>query len=109
MKIDDILGALAPFAPSALGAIIGARYAKDQTPKARVLSWIMSAALGLFIGAAVGDYYALSRIETGGVQFALAALGMEIVAYLMALLQQAIADPMAAFRKALNAILGRND
>ena len=109
MKIDDIIGALAPLAPSAFGALWGARYAKDQTPKERVLTWIMSAALGIFVGAAVGGYYSLSHVETGGVQFALAALGMEIVAYCMALLQQAVADPMGAFRKLLNAIMGRAD
>lgn len=109
MKIDDIIGALAPYAPSALGALIGARYAQDQKPKERVLSWLMSAALGLFIGAAVGDYYVLSRIETGGVQFALAALGMEIVAYCLALLRAGIADPLAALRKVINAVLGRAD
>lgn len=107
MKLPDIIGALAPYVPSALGALIGARYAQDQTPKERVLTWLMSAALGVFVGAAVGDYYTLSRIETGGLQFALAALGMEFVAYAFALLRQAVADPMEALRKFLNAIMGR--
>lgn len=109
MKIDDIIGWLAPLAPSALGALIGARYAQDQTPRERVLTWLMSAALGIYVGAAVGGYYSLTRVETGGVQFALAALGMEFVAYAFALLRQAVADPLAALRKLLNAIMGRAD
>lgn len=100
---------LVPFIPPAVGAVMGMRYAQDQTAGERLLSWAVSMGFGLYIGAAIGEYFGLGHITTGGVQFALAAVGMEIVAYVVALLRTAAKDPLASFRRFIDAILGRSD
>lgn len=102
-QLSDVV----PFVPPAIGAVLGARYAQNQTPRERLLSWLLSMATGWFIGAGVGEHFGLSYGVTGAIMFTLAAVGMEALAYVIAAFRQATADPASAARKWIDAILGR--
>jgi hypothetical protein len=95
------------FIPPVIGALLGARYAQGQTVRERVLSYGLSAAMGIFVGAGLGEYFSLGRWATGGLQFFVAAIGMEALAYVIAALRQGITDPASTAGKWIDAILGR--
>lgn len=103
MELSDVI----PFIPPAVGALLGVRYAQNQTVRERVVSWGIAMAFGLFVGAGLGEYFAFGRATTGGIMFGIAALGMEVVAYVIAALRQGVTDPASTAGKWIDAVLGR--
>ncbi|UYN96596.1 MAG: hypothetical protein KIT25_06590 [Enhydrobacter sp.] len=100
---------VSPFVPPALGALLGLRYATHRSPRDRMVSWLLAVGAGLYLGGAVGEFYGLGPRVTGGVMFLIAMLAMELFAVLVAALRQLAADPAGAFRRWLDAWLGRGE
>jgi uncharacterized membrane-anchored protein YitT (DUF2179 family) len=109
----DIVGttgrALWPFVPPAIGAYFGLRYAVDQSPRERISTWFCSVFLSLYLGQAVGEYYALGAKSTSGATIIIAMLLSEVVGVVVAASRQWRADPVGAFRRWRDAWLGRDD
>ena len=111
MERSDIRAAwdvLALFVPPMLGAYIGLRYAVDQTPKAKVLSFASSAVLACYFGPAVSEYFVLRPSAASAVSIVMAAVGMEIVAGFIFIARQFAAAPLDIVRKAIDMLRGRN-
>lgn len=96
-----------PLVPPAIGAFVGLRYADKANKSDRVIAWIASAALGIYLGPALGEHLALGPKTTVGVSFLIAMLGTELFAVLSAALRQMSADPAGTFRRWIDAWLGR--
>lgn len=110
MEKSDLRAAwdvLAMFVPPMLGAYIGMRYAVDQTPKAKVMSFVASAILACYFGPAVSEYFALRPSAASAVSIVMAAVGMEIVAGFIFLARQFATAPLDIVRKAIDAVRGR--
>jgi uncharacterized membrane protein YeaQ/YmgE (transglycosylase-associated protein family) len=109
--IRDTLGAVAdmlwPIIPPALGAFFGLRYATEQTRRERAISWFSSMMAGIYIGPAIGEHLQLGPKTTVGVSFILAMVGAEFFAVAVAAMRQWAQDPVGAFAKWRDAILGR--
>jgi hypothetical protein len=98
-----------PFVPPMLGAYIGLRYAARQTLRERLVTWVSSAAAGIYLGAGLGEFYGLGTKVTGAVMFLIAMFGSELFAAGIAALRQLAADPVGVFRRVLNTITGRGE
>ena len=96
-----------PFVPPLVGAYIGLRYAVQQTPRDRLVTWVCSAAAGIYLGAGLGEFYGLGTKVTGAVMFLIAMFGSELFAVGIAALRQVAADPLGMFRRLFNTIMGR--
>ena len=88
-------------APAPIGALIGLRYAVDQTPRARAITWLCSCALGVFIGPWLGELLALSAAGVAVATVITAAVGMEIVAGFATAARAFAADPLGFLEKAI--------
>jgi hypothetical protein len=98
-----------PFIPPLLGAYVGLRYAVSQTLRERLVTWVSSAAAGIYLGAGLGEFYGLGTKVTGALMFLIAMFGSELFAATIAALRQIAADPVGVFRRVFNAILGRGE
>lgn len=98
-----------PFVPPAIGAYFGLRYAVDQNARERLSTWLCSAFfLSLYLGQAVGEYYALGAKSTSGATIVIAMLLSEVVGVVVAASRQWRADPVGMFRRWRDAWLGRD-
>jgi hypothetical protein len=93
-------------APAPLGALIGLRYATDQSPRARALTWLCSCALGVIAGPWLGELLAPSAAGVAVATVVTAAVGMEVMAGLATAARAFAADPLGFLARAL-AILRR--
>jgi hypothetical protein len=89
-------------APAPLGALIGLRYASDQTPRARAFTWLCSCALGVFAGPWMGELLGLSPAGVAVATVVAAAFGMEVMAGLATAARAFAADPLALVEKLLS-------
>jgi len=101
------LDTLAPYAPPALGAFFGLRYAKEQSLRERTVSWLGSTMAGIYLGPAIGEHMALGPRMTVGVSFLLAMVGAELFGVAVAALRQWAQDPVGTFAKWRDAFIGR--
>jgi hypothetical protein len=93
--------------PPAVGAYFGLRYAVHQTPKERMSTWSCSAFLSLYLGQAAGEYFTLGTKSTSGATIIIAMLLSDVLAILVSIARQLIADPVGTFRRWRNAWLGK--
>lgn len=105
--LADLLDALWPFVPPALGAFLGLRYAKEQSLRDRTISWAGSLAIGIYLGPAIGEHLSLGPKTTVGVSFLIAMLGAEFGAVAVAAMRQWAQDPVGTFARWRDALLGR--
>ena len=98
MKVSDLAADLAPYLPPAFGALIGLRYAKDQTPTQKVGSFVISFGLAVYLGPAVAELLSLGPKSTIAVGILIAVVGMDIIGGLMAAAAAFRNNPVAAFR-----------
>ena len=89
-------------APAPVGALIGQRYAVDQTPRARAVTWLCSCALGVIAGPWLGELLDLSTAGVAVATVVAAAVGMEIMAGLATAARAFDADPFGVLAKALS-------
>lgn len=88
-------------APAAIGALIGLRYATDQTPRARAATWVCSCGLGIVAGNFAGESLSLSANGTAIVTIVAAATGMEVMAGLHAIARGFASDPLGMVARLL--------
>jgi hypothetical protein len=103
----DLWTTLSPFVPPAIGAYFGLRFAVDQSSRQRISTWFCSAFLSLYLGQALGEYYALGTKSTSGATILIAMLLSDVMGVMVAVARQWIADPVGTFRRWRNAWLGR--
>lgn len=99
---------IAPFVPPLVGAWLGLRYAVRQGPRERLLTWLGSAAAGIYLGAGLGEFYGLGTRVTGAAMFLIAMFGSELFAASIAALRQVAADPLGAVRRVVDIVRGRD-
>lgn len=108
VKLQWLWDAISPLVPPMLGALIGLRYAKELSKRDRVVSWVCSAGAGIYLGAAIGEFYGLGLKVIGGAMFIIAMLSSELAAAVISAIRQWAADPVTTFRRWRDAWLGRN-
>jgi len=91
-------------APAAIGALIGLRYATEQTPRARAATWVCSCGLGIVAGNLAGESFALSANGTAIITIVAAATGMELMAGLQALARGFARDPLGTAGQAIDTL-----
>ena len=103
----DWLGDFAPYLPPAFGALIGLRWAKEQSPRQRVLSFFGGFGLAVYFGPAIAELLSLGPKTTIAVGILTAIVGMDAIGGLMAAVSGFRADPVGAFRAWWNAWRGQ--
>ena len=89
-------------APAPIGALIGLRYATEQTPRARAVTWLCSCGLGVIAGPWAGELLALSAAGVAVATVVTAAVGMEVMAGLASAARAFAADPLGFVARALS-------
>jgi hypothetical protein len=103
----DWLGELAPYLPPAFGALVGLRWAREQTAQQKALSFVAGFGLAVWFGPAIAELLALGPKATVAVGILTAIVGMDAIGGLMAAGAQFRVDPAGTFRTWLDAWLGR--
>jgi hypothetical protein len=99
--LRDVWQHIVLIAPAPLGALIGMRYATEQTPRARTFTWLCSCALGVIVGPWMGELLAPSAPGVAVATMVSAALGMEVMAGLATAARSFASDPIAFLGKVL--------
>jgi hypothetical protein len=105
----SFLGDLAPYLPPAFGAMVGLRYAKDQSPAQKFSSFAIGFGLAVYVAPGIAEWLALGPKSTIAVGILTAIVGMDVIGGLMAAVAQFRENPARTFREWLNAWLGRSD
>ena len=87
-------------APAPIGALIGLRYAVNQTPRARAVTWLCSCGIGITAGPWVGELLNLTPSGVSVATIVAAAIGMEVMAGLNAAARAFASDPLGFLGKA---------
>lgn len=98
---------LAPYLPPAFGALVGLRYAKDQTPAQKALSFGVGFGLAVYFGPAIAELLGLGPRATVAAGVLTAVIGMDVIGGLMVAAAAFKANPLDAFRAWWRAWLGR--
>lgn len=106
-RLWSFFDSLIPLVPPALGALVGLRYAQNQTMRDRAVAYVGSVVLGIYLGPALGEHLSLGPKTIVGVSFLIAMLGTELFAVAVAAMRQWAADPVGTFAKWRDALLGR--
>lgn len=107
MKLAEIYTEAAPYLPPAFGALIGLRWAKDQTPKQKVASWLTGFGLAVWFAPGICEFLSLGPKTTVAVGILVAIIGMDIVGGFLAAGAQFRNDPSGAFVRWWDALRGR--
>ena len=102
------LGEITPYLPPAFGALIGLRWAKDQTPKQKAFSFVTGFGLAVYFAPAIAELFSLGPKATVAVGILTAIVGMDVVGGLIAVTSQFRTDPTGTFRAWFNTWTGRN-
>jgi hypothetical protein len=89
-------------APAPIGALIGLRYAVEQSARARAATWLCSCGIGITVGPWLGELLGLSASGISVATIVAAAVGMEVMAGLNAAARAFAADPLGFLAKALS-------
>lgn len=104
--INNVLDALAPLVPPALGAFVGLRYTSACSPRDRAMAWALSVAMAVFLAPGFAEALQLGPKTTVGLSFGIAMLGQELLAAGVAFLRRLASDPIATIRSIIDAIRG---
>lgn len=100
--VGDLLTKLAPYLPAGFGALIGLRYAKDQTPKERAISWIFGFVVSIYFAPAIAEVLGYLPDKSPRIFVVIsiltAMLGMDILAGVMAVTKAFALAPLATFK-----------
>jgi hypothetical protein len=100
---------VAPYLPASIGALIGLRYAKEQTAGQKIVSCFIGFAIGVYGGAAVAEFFNLGAKGTAGSGLIVGAIGYDAIGGLLAVVSQFKENPVAVGRRWINAWFGRSD
>ncbi|MGZ6779216.1 MAG: hypothetical protein ACXVGO_09505, partial [Mycobacterium sp.] len=78
MRFAEIYTEVVPYLPPAFGALVGLRWAKDQTPRQKVVSWLTGFGLAVWFAPGVCEWFALGPKATVAVGILIAIIGMDI-------------------------------
>lgn len=92
--LSEVATATSPYIPPAIGALIGLRYAKDQTPLQKCVSWGIGTMTGLYVGGLVAEWLSLGPRSSIGMGFLLGVAGYD----LMVAVTAAARSPLETFR-----------
>lgn len=98
-----------PFVPPSVGAAMGLRYAVQQSPRGRFVTWGCSAVAGIYLGAGLAEFYGLGARTAGALMFLISMFATELFAVAAMALRQWASDPVRTFRRWRDAWLGRGD
>lgn len=93
-------------APAPIGALIGLRYATEQTPRGRATNFLCSCGLGHFGGALVGELWLPSPSAVSLATIVITSVSMELMAGLVYAARAFAGDPFGFANKLLD-IVGR--
>ena len=94
----SLSASLAPYLPPALGALVGLRWAQNQTPTQKVLGFATSFGAGVYLGPAVAEILSLGPRTAVAAGILIAVVGMDVIGGLMALAAAFRADPIGTFK-----------
>lgn len=97
---------IAPYLPPAFGALVGLRYAADQTPTQKVTSFGAGFGLAVYFGPAIAELLSLGPKASVAVGILTAVIGMNVIGGLMVAAAQFRADPVESFKSWWRAIRG---
>jgi hypothetical protein len=103
----DWLGELVPYLPPAFGALLGLRWARQQTARQKALSFAAGFGLAVWFGPAIAELLSLGPKATVAAGILTAIAGMDVIGGLMAAAAQFQSDPPGTFRAWLDAWRGR--
>jgi hypothetical protein len=89
-------------APAPIGALIGIRYATEQTPRVRAVTWLCSCGLGVIAGPWIGELLELTPAGVAVATVVTAAVGMEVMAGFASAARAFASDPLGFIGKALS-------
>ena len=92
----ELMGALSP--PAFFGALIGLRYAKDQTLQQSGVNFLISAGLGIVAGGVSGEVWHFGPWVVSAIGILAAVVGMDVIAGIRAVSGQFSTDPLGAFK-----------
>jgi hypothetical protein len=104
---SSILEWIGLLAPPAFGALIGMRYAKDQTLKQRGAGFLTAFFLSVYMTPALAEAVNLGPKATVAAGILVAIVGMDIVGALIATIAQLKNDPMGTIKGWVDMWLGR--
>lgn len=107
MNRFEWLGDLAPYLPPAFGALIGLRWAKEQTRQQKAFSFLCGFGLAVYFAPAIAETFDLGPKSTVAVGILTAIIGMDAIGGLMAVSAQFKKDPSGTVRAWLDTWLGR--
>lgn len=107
MKIEEFYAEIAPYLPPAFGALVGLRWAKNQTPTQKVASWATGFGLAVWFAPGVCEWFSLGPKSTVAVGILVAIVGMDIVGGFLAAGAQFREDPSGAFVRWWDAFRGK--
>lgn len=96
------LADVAPYLPPCFGALLGLRWAKDQTPKQKWLSFGFGVGVSIYFAPAIAEV--LGHLPDKSprifvvISILTAMLGMDILAGVMAIAKAFAASPLATFK-----------
>lgn len=110
MKLDW-LGEVAPYLPPAFGALVGLRWAKDQTPKQKAVTFLFGFGVSVYFAPAIAELLGHLPDKSPRIFVVIAILtallGMDILAGVVALAKSFAASPLASFKEWWTAWKGR--
>jgi len=89
---------VADYLPAAFGAMLGLSYAKSQTPRQKVVSFISAFGLAVYLGTAIAELLNLGPKATIAVGVLTAVVGMDVIGGLLALAAAFRSDPIGTFK-----------
>lgn len=96
------LGDLAPYLPPAFGALLGLRWAKDQTPVQKALSFLFGCGVSIYFSPAIAEV--LGHLPEKSprifvvISILTAMLGMDLLAGLVAISKAFASSPLSTFK-----------
>ena len=107
MTLETVIRELAPFLPPAFGALIGLRYATDQTGLQKLSSALTGFGLAVWWGPALAELLALGPRVAIAAGILIALVGTDIVGGLIAAARQFAVAPLETARGWIDLWLGR--
>lgn len=97
-RFREFAADIAPYLPPAFGALIGLRWAQNQTPVQKVTGFAGGFGLAVYCGPAIAEFFALGPKSTIAVGVLTAVLGMDILGGLMAAAKAFGLNPLDTFK-----------
>ncbi|HZQ01424.1 MAG TPA: hypothetical protein VFB13_17900 [Reyranella sp.] len=106
-SLSDFAASAAPYLPPAFGALVGLRWAQNQTPLQKLTGFAGGFGLGVWFGPAVAEWFSLGPRATIAAGILIAVVGMDVMGGIMAAAKAFGSDPMGTLTSWWSAWRGR--